>query len=205
MGRRKSSAYYARKATEAEARETYYRTRPARARAGDAVVEKNMQTYIYRSLLLKWTETAGDTTSNDHLPFRVDVSAASITKVTNAANVGLLGAETTAINTSIARPIRGSGIKPSKAEWSTGRATPVVRRTAWNTAWLQYYDNAEGAPQSNFSVPLSVAAGGFSAEDIGALFKRVFGGANKATYLGEKNGRAELSLESVGGYNAITT
>lgn len=205
MGRRKTANYYKKKAQEAEARETYYRNRPARPRGGDAVIQKNLTSFIYRSMLLKWTNTAGDQTSNDHLPFRIDVSARVISKVTNAANLGLLGVDTNTVNTSIARPIRGSGIRPSQANWYNGTGTPVPVKTAWNSSWTRYYDSAQGNAQSHFSAPLSVAAGGFGPVDIEAKFKALFAGNNKTAYLGASNGRAELKLEYASGLNAINT
>ena len=188
---KKTAAYYQRKAAEAERRETYFRTRPARPRAGTTVTQKNTQSFIYRSLFV--TIGSGDTAS--HVPYIVNVGAGNIAKIGNASTAGLLGGNSTAPEAQGARRIKNSGLHPSVARWSNGNATPVLRTTAWQTTWIQYHDNAEGEAQSSFSIPLSQAAGNFTAQDVIAKYKTIFEGVNKATLLGTKNGRAELQLE----------
>lgn len=204
MARRRSSADYEKKAADAKARENYYRTRPARPKAGNTLTAKDATTLIYRSLFLIFTTVPGDDTSKDHLPFKVEAGNKALAKVP-ANTVGLSGINATGINISLARPIRGSGIKPSKINWYNGAANPTIRTTAYGTKWAQYYDNAEGEAQSNFSLPVCRAAGSFGIADIVTSFKTIFSDANKTGLLGAKNGRAELDLEYAASFLSVTT
>lgn len=188
---RKTAAYYQRKAAEAERRETYFRTSPARPRAGTTVTQKNTQSFIYRSLFLR-TGT-GDTAF--HVPFTVNVGSNNVTKIGGANKVGLLGGNSTAPEAQGARRIKSSGLHPSTISWSNGSATPVLRTTAWQTTWVQYYDNATGDAQSNYSIPVSQAAGPITPQDILTAYKTIFSDAAKASLLGAKNGSAQLQLE----------
>jgi hypothetical protein len=209
MGKAKPAYYYERKATEAKARENYYRTRAPRPRAGTTVTQKNLETFVYRSLFLKFTTGANDATGTDHIPFKVSVGQGSLGKlgggVAAAAKVGLLTTGSPGALGELARPIRGSHIHPSMIRWSHGTATPVLRTTQYNTTWVQYYDNAAGEAQSNFSVPISKATGDFFPQDIVTTFKTIFSDAAKAGLIGAKNGRAELDLEYSGSFFSTDT
>ncbi len=209
MGKAKPAYYYERKAAEAKARENYYRTRAPRPRAGGTVVQKDLETYIYRSLFLKFTTGAGDATGTDHIPFRVSVGKGSLGKLGGgtaaAAKVGLLTTGAPGALGELARPIRGTHIHPSKIVWSTGTATPTPETTPYGTTWIKYYANAEGAAQSNFSAPISKATGDFFPQDLVASYKAIFSDAAKVGLLGAKNGHAELELEYVGSFFSTDT
>lgn len=193
MGKRKTSAYYNQKAAQAKARENYYATRPPRPRAGNTVKERNNATMIYRSLFEFWTTVPGDTASNDHMPYKVEVDNDSVAKVP-AVNVGLLPTNTTTINTSLAKSTKNL-ISPSRASWYSGAATPTVVTTAYNTSWIRYYDPGTGTTQSHFSIPISKASGSFTAADVFSTYNTIFGGTQKNTLMGAKNGSSELQLE----------
>jgi hypothetical protein len=96
-------------------------------------------------------------------------------------------------------------MKPSAARWYNGTGTPTIRTTAYGTKWTQYYDNATGAAQSHYSIPLSRAAGDFGIADIQTTFNNIFSDANRATLLGAKNGRAELDIEYASTFFSTTT
>lgn len=203
MGKRKTSAYYNQKAAQAKARENYYATRTPRPRAGGTVKERNNTTMIYRSLFEFWTNTVGDTSSNDHLPYKVEVDNDALTKV-SATSAGLLAVDTAAVNTSLAKSVR-KNLSPSRASWYNGVGTPTVVTTAYNSAWIRYYDSPAGGGQSHFSIPLSKGTGAFTAADIFNAYKTIFGGAQKTTLLGTKNGSSELRLEYSTRSNRIGT
>lgn len=203
MARRKTSAYYNQKAAQAKARENYYATRAPRPRAGNTVKERNNKTMIYRSLFDFWTTVPGDTASNDHFPYKVEVDNDALTKVTATA-AGLLETNTTSVNTSLAKSAKNI-IHPSRATWYSGTGTPVVVTTAYNSSWVRYYDSAAGGAQSHFSIPLSKASGSFTAADIFSAYNTIFGGAQKTTLLGAKNGSSELKLEYSARSNRIGT
>lgn len=203
MGKRKTSAYYTQKATQAKARENYYATRPPRPRAGNTIKERNNSTMIYRSLFEFWTTVPGDTASNDHLPYKVEVDNDAAAKVP-ATSVGLLATNTTTINTSLAKSTKNL-LSPSRATWFSGAATPAVVTTAYNTSWIRYYEPATGTAQSHFSMPITKAAGSFTAADVFATYNTIFGGAQKLTLLGAKNGSSELRLEYSTRSNRIGT
>lgn len=184
MSRMKPSWYYQRQATEAQARETYFRTRPAPV-TDNVVIQRASTTAYYRSMLRR--------TGADPAIIQVQVDNDALTKIQGGLTpIGLLS--TLPANT-IAFPQRGSGITPTKASWHSGKATPTVRRTAWNTAWTEYYDTTAG--RSHFSVPLSLATGEITAQALNTAFLAVFkpSGTASAAMLGAKNGRAQLTLE----------
>lgn len=158
---------------------------------------------IYRSLFEFWTTVPGDTASNDHLPYKVEVDNDSLSKVP-AASVGLLATNTTTVNTTLAKSTKRL-LSPSRASWYNGAATPAVVTTAYNTSWIRYYDPATGTAQSHFSVPISKASGSFTAADIFTAYNSIFGGAQKTALLGIKNGSSELKLEYSTRSNRIGT
>lgn len=203
MGRRKTSAYYNQKAAQAKSRENYYATRAPRPRAGNTIKQRNNKTLIYRSLFEFWTSVPGDTASNDHLPYRVEVDNDALAKV-SATSAGLLETNANTINLSLAKPTKNL-LSPSRASWYSGTGTPAVVTTAYNTTWVRYYDSAAGGAQSHFSVPISKASGSFTAADVFATYNTIFGGAQKNTLLGAQNGSSELRLEYSTRSNRIGT
>lgn len=205
MGKRKTSAYYQKKAVQAKARENHYANRPARPRAKNTVKQRNTVTYIYRALFKFWTLVPGDTDSNDHFPFKVEVDADALAKVPASA-AGIVSVGSYLGNPSLAEPAKGR-LHPSKASWYSGIATPVPVTTAWNSSWTRYYDQAAGTAQSHYSMPISKVLGSFSVEDVHTTFKNIFfpGGNPSIALLGTKNGSAELQLEYISSANRMGT
>lgn len=205
MGKRKTSAYYQQKATQAKARETYYASRPARPQAGGTVKEKNTATFIYRSVFKFWTTVPGDTDSNDHFPYKVEVDNDALQKVP-AASVGLVTVGSYTGNSSLAESVKRR-LSPSRASWYSGTGTPVPVTTAWNSSWIRYYDAATGDTQTHFSLPISKATGSFTAADVFTAFKSIFypAGVASTALLGAKNGAAELKLEYTTAANRISS
>lgn len=179
MGRMKPAWYYQRQANEAKARSDYFENRVPTV---DTTVNSRgaSTTLYYRSLLL--------TDGTDPLIFRVNVLNSTLA-ILPAASAGLKDALT---STEFAIPLRSSGVKPSKANWFLGDATPSAVATAWNTRWIRYYAQTAGAHRS---IPFTKSAGAFDAGDLQAAFNTLFTGSAGATKLGT-NGRAFLTLET---------
>jgi hypothetical protein len=189
----RSSNYYERQAEEAKKRETYFRTRPPRPANSTVVQREPTVSVLYRSMLIKQ--------DGDPAIFSVDVDSQALADVGGTAKCGLLAAlptpeaGSTAQNTPLR--LRGSGMKPTRAHWYKGVATPTVAQSKWGTNWTKYYET-----KSHKSVPMSTPSGTTVAIDqIRALFDAIFtttvDGATKAntTLLGTKNGRAYLEFE----------
>lgn len=177
MARRPSAAELERRAARARARESF--VRPPRP-AGTAVQQRGATSeFFYRSLLRKSDATT-------HQLFSVNVEDTTITAFGGAANAGLLadpGADTV-LNTR-------RTIKPTRAHWYRGRATPISQVSPWGSGWTQYYDN-----DTHRSVPFSRVTGAFDARDLKTAFNTLFGeGGSARGLLGGVNGRAYLDLE----------
>lgn len=177
----KPAWYYERQAQEAEARANYYRNRVPQDNA--SVRSRPTTVKYYRSLLVRQ--------GTDPTIFKVSVNNAALALVT-ATQAGLLDALTA---TETALNLRGSGVKPTKIHWYKGDASPVGRRTAWNSRYIRYYDTA--GTQSHYSMPFSRATGAFDPNDLKNAFNTLFSGSNRTTLLGAANGRAYLELEHV--------
>ena len=185
----RSSSYYERQAEEAKKRETYMRTRPPRPET--TVVKQRGATTeaFYRSMLIKQ--------GSDPAIFSVDVLASSLAAVGGPSACGLLEAMPAATAGSTAQNtplrVRGSGMKPSRAHWYKGMATPTVKQSRWGTNWTKYYDN-----DSHQSVPMSDLTGSsISPAKVQSVFDAIFKGATKTQLLGTKNGRAYLEFERI--------
>jgi hypothetical protein len=198
----KNAAYYERKAADAKAREAYYRNRQYTPKA--TVSQRDAESYIYRSMFLKFTG-AGDNTSNDHLPFSINVTAKAITAIGGANVVGLLGSNTTTVPTGLARPIKGTGLHPTMAMWYEGTATPRVGKTKWQVRSVKYYDSAADGSQTFYRVPISQAAGDFGVAQAVSTFQKIFTGTDKEKLLGRKNGRANLQIEYAPSFFAVNS
>ena len=134
MGRMRPSWYYRRQQEEAQRREDYRRTYGGPPQ--DTVLTPRGATVdlFYRSLFVR--------NGTDPQVFRVTVDAETVDTggesggLIPLANLGLL--ESPPENT-FPLPLRGSGMKPSRASWYTGDATPRYERTEWQTSWGRYY------------------------------------------------------------------
>lgn len=180
MARMRRAWYYQRQAREAQQREDFlenYQGPPE----GTTIQSRGPSTAVfYRSLALR--------SGTDHLFFStsVDNDSLAIVSATNAGLVTTLPANTTAL------PLRGSGIKPSRASWYRGDPNPTYVRSRWGTSYARNYQ-----PGTHRSVPLSRATGAFDAADLVEAFNGLFGpGGTLRGNLGT-NGRANLELERV--------
>jgi hypothetical protein len=182
----RSSSYYERQAEEAKKRETYMRNRPPRPVGATVTQKGGTTTTFYRSMLIKQGSSPAI--------FSVDVLTTSLDAVGGATACGLLATMPTDAGTqNTPLRVRGSGMKPSRAHWYKGVASPSVRQSKWGTNWTKYYDN-----NSHQSVPLSDATGTVVAiADVQTVFNSIFSGATKTQLLGTKNGRAYLEFERV--------
>lgn len=184
MGRMRPAWYYERQANEAQARADYYRNRTPPAEDTTIETRGAMTDVYYRSLI--------QIEGTDHLIYKTSVPQSTLNLVP-AADAGLL--TTLGVGQTASR-LRGSGIKPTKLHWYRGRATPIRRRTAWNTTVAVYYDDAAG--QSHYSIPFSRTTGNFDANDLKTAFEGLFGtGGTRRSLLGAANGRAQIEWESV--------
>ncbi len=185
MGRGiKPAWYYKQQMEQAEARENYFKNRPAPVPPATVNDRGPSTTLFYRSLLLK--------NGTDPVIFRVNVLNATVGQSgkLGVADVGLL--ETLPANT-MAFPTRGSGINPTKVYWQKGDTTPTRQTTDWGTKWTRYYDPTPG---SSGSSPFSKASGTFDAGDLQTAFNGLFGAnGTKRSLLGTENGRAWLEYE----------
>jgi len=184
----KPAWYYERQAAEAERRATYYRTRVP---AADTTVNPrgSTSTVYYRSLTKK--------VGSDHIKFNLNVLDSTLLLV-KPDDAGLLTAEEYNALTGAAKlsfGLRGSGVKPSRANWYRGAGTPVAKVTAWNTRYIQYSEADSDTRITHRSIPLSVKTGEFDAGDIAGVFQGIFSGTAKTTLLGAQNGRAQFTLE----------
>lgn len=179
-----SEAYYQRKAQLAAARRQYLANRPARP-AGTAVNSRGAATDVYyRSVTM--------VSGTEHLIYRTSVQNRTLALL-SATDAGL---KTTLAGTEVANRLKGSGVKPARAHWFGGDATPTVQTSPWGSNWTRYYSTA--GEQSHFSIPLSQATGVFSANDLADKFNALFGpGGTKRSLLGTANGRAYLEPEYV--------
>ncbi len=181
MGRMRPAWYYQRQADQAEARANYFRNRQPPPE-GQAVQSRGPAvTAYYRSLLVK--------DGTEHRVFSTSVYQDTITRLP-LADAGLL---TTLPAGTSARPLRKSGVRPTKIHWYSGNANATVVRTQWNSAWVRYYD-ATG--RSHFSIPFSEATGAFGPEQLTDQFELLFGtGGSRRALIGAQNGRAYIEFE----------
>ena len=181
MARIRPAWYYEQQAAEANRRETYFRNRTPTPPTGTVNSRGPQTTVYYRSLLLR--------EGTESIVFVTNVDNEALALV-SAANAGLL---TTAPTGSSPRPLRRSGVKPSRISWYRGDATPTRQTTAWQTSYIRY---STAGDRSHYSVPFSQASGVFDAGDLVDRFNQLFGaGGTGRTALGTANGRASLTLE----------
>lgn len=183
MGRIKPAWYYEKQATEAKAREEFYRNR--KPTDSTTVKKRSRRSMFYRSLFLK------NGTEASYL--KVSVSEAALSLL-SAANAGLLAELPEG---KFAYPIRGTGIKPTMISWYKGATTATAKKTSWGSRWIQYYDKT--GDQSHYSLPYSLTTGNVTAAALRAGFDGLFNSndGTQKSLLGEDNGRAWLDLESV--------
>lgn len=183
MGRIKPAWYYEKQATEAKAREEFYRNR--KPTDSTTVKKRSRRSMFYRSLFLKNGAEASY--------LKVSVSEAALTLLTEESS-GLL-AELP--DKKFAYPIRGTGIKPTMISWYKGAATATAKKTTWGSRWIQYYDKT--GDQSHYSLPFSLKTGDVTASALQAGFDGLFNSkdGSKKNLLGDDNGRAWMDLESV--------
>lgn len=141
MGRRLSAAIQKRRAELAEAREAYYRTRPAstvttvRARKTDSA--------IYSSYLIVNSAASED--------FRVSISDPAKTFFGGLTALGLRDpADVTSIVS-----IKPKGFKPAMVKAMVGTATPTASRSPWGTRVIKYSAGTTGAAQAHYQAPIS--------------------------------------------------
>jgi hypothetical protein len=184
MGRQRPAWYYERQAREATARENYFKNRTPTTE--DTTIEsRGPQTEVYYRSMIMMDAT-------DHLIYVTQVSNRALQAVT-AAEAGL---KTTLGENEVASRLRGSGIKPTRIHWYRGSANPVRRSTPWGTKVARYYAEQNG--RSHFSMPFSRHTGQFNADDLKDAFTDLFGpGGSKRALLGDSNGRAYISWETV--------
>lgn len=182
MGRIKPAWYYEKQATEAKAREDYYRNRTPTD--STTVNKRSRRKLFYNSLHLK--------TGTNPAIFEVYASENAL-QLVNAEEAGLLESLP---DGRFSIPVRGSGIRPSMIYWYQGATTATAKKTAWGTRWIQYYNST--GDQSHYSLPFSRTTGGVTVTTLRDAFGNLFGqGGSKRTLLGTDNGRAWLELEHV--------
>lgn len=178
MARMKPAYYYQRKATIAQARDTYRENNPPAPASGPIEGRGAATDLYYRSLSL--------TNGSDPLIFVVKVPTATLGLI-SATQLGLPTALTAG---QVGLRLRGSGVKPSKVHWFAGDATPTRQSTPWGSSWAKYYAD------KSYSAPFSRATGLFNASDLRDAFEALFGtGGTERALLGAANGRAWLELE----------
>lgn len=179
MGRMRPAWYLQRQTAEAVAREAY-RAAYAGPAPNTTIESRGASTTVYyRSLLLQ----AGV----DPLIFQTSVanSTLALLPVTDSGLLLTLGA------TDVSRPIRNSGVKPTRVAWYQGDPTPRTARSAWNTSYSRYY-----IPGTNRSTPFSKATGTLDASDLRTRFNTLFGeGGSRRSLLGASNGKASIVFE----------
>lgn len=190
MGRIKRAWYYQRKADAAERREQFLRNRQPTEKPYAPRQEKKEA--VYASSLLS---RAAANNARDSLVFKVKYpQVGGLT----AAKLGLFEV----LEYKEAPSVRKSNIYPTTVRWYHGIETPVRKRTQWGTAWIQYYENAQGGAQSHYSSPISAKQNYVTPAEQIAQFNQVFEGNEKTTLLGGKNGRAYLIMERLRGYGS---
>lgn len=182
MARMRPAWYYERQAQEAQARSDYFRNRTPPAE--DTTIEtRGQSTDVYYRSLIQLSGT-------DPLIYATSVYNSTLALIT-ATEAGLA---TTLGSGETASRLRGSGVRPTKIHWYKGRATPIRRRTDWNTSVAVYYDDS--AARSHYSVPFSRATGNFDANDLKVAFNALLGpSGTKRSVLGAANGRAYIEWE----------
>lgn len=190
MGRIKRAWYYQRKADAAERREQFLRNRQPTEKP--YTQRQDRKDGVYASSVL--TRVSADKTKTS-LVFKVKYP--EVGGLTTA-KLGLF--EVTDYKE--APSVRKSSIYPTTVRWYQGIATPTRKRTQWGTAWIQYYENAQGGAQSHYSSPISAKQPLVTPSDQIAQFSQVFEGSEKQALLGGKNGRAYLIMERLRGYGA---
>lgn len=183
MARLPSAAELQRRTNARLARETAINTRRAAGRPAGATVNRrgpNTQVY-YRSLFRK-------TSATDHVIYGIKEPTANLTAVGGASAVGLK------TELAVGEMSMGSTrreVRPTRAFWYQGDASPTVQRTDWGTSWSRSYQAG-----SHASVPLSKATGAYDAADMRTLFGALFGpGGTARAQLGTGNGLVYLRLE----------
>ena len=183
MARMRPAWYYERQAQEAQRRADYFRNQTPPVE--DTTIESRGQmTPVYYRSLIQMEGT-------NHLNYKTSVRTSTLALV-SAAKAGLL---TALPEGETSTNLKGSGVTPTKIHWYKGRATPIRRRSAWQTSVAIYHE--EG---SHRSMPFSIASGNFDANDVKEAFDGVFGTAQgnlRTTLLGAQNGRAHITWETV--------
>lgn len=179
MARRRPSYELQRELQQAEARETFIRN--YQGPAPDTVVNSRgpATTLYYRSLVMEQ--------GADRSIYPVNVLNSTLLLVP-AADAGLL---TTIPSGQTPQRLRGSGLKPSRAHWYTGRANATYVNSRYGTSYVRAYEAG-----SHRSIPFSVDTGAFTANDLSDQFQLLFGpSGTRRALLGAQNGRAYLELE----------
>lgn len=189
MGRIRRAWYYQRKAQQAERREQFLRNREPRTEGYKPRPER--KDAVYASACL----TAPGAANRTSLLFKVKYPDA---KGLTPNDLGLY----TVQEKPDAVPIRSAPIYPTTARWFEGTSNPQRVTTQWGTAWIRYYEPAQGNQNSHYSAPLSAKGDRITPESQLTTFNQLFEGAKKTTLLGGKNGRAYLVLERLKGYGA---
>lgn len=190
MGRIKRAWYYQRKADAAERREQFLRNREPAERNYKA--RESRKEAVYASISQMVEGGNSQTASQLYQVKFPQTSGLDETKL------GLFTVE----EKKYAFSIRNAPIYPTTVRWYKGTGNPQRMRTQWGTAWIRYYEVAEGNSHSHYSSPLSAKAARVEAKDQLKTFADAFRGEQASGLLGGKNGRAYLTLERLRGYSA---
>jgi hypothetical protein len=141
MGRRKTAAQQQREYTIAQARETYYRTRPASTLT--TVRKREMETRVYASTLLK-------TGTNSSL-IKVPISKTAMTFFGGDTALGLRTIQ------AITDPVspKPKNFQPAQVHAMIGTATPTASQSPWGSRVIKYSTATTGAAQAHYNAPIS--------------------------------------------------
>jgi hypothetical protein len=142
MARRASAAVLQRRAALAQARETYYKNKPASTVT--TVRKRALDSYIYSSYLL--TDQQGESER-----MLIQASAASVAKFGGAS--ALLLVDPASVTTTLAR--KPKGFKPAMVHAMEATATPTAKVSPWGTRVINYANPTAGTEQAHFSAPIS--------------------------------------------------
>lgn len=179
MARRRSVAALQRELNEAQARAAYITNNPGPAVGTQVQSRGASRSLYYRSLIMG--------SGASRTIYTVNVLAATAAIMTPAQ----AGLKETLETTESTNRLRGSGVKPTRAHWYRGEATPNYVRSRYGTTYARTY--VQG---SHRSMPFSIVTGDFSADDLADSFRTLFFGSGALrSQLGAANGRAYLEFE----------
>lgn len=160
MGRRRTAAQIKRQAELAEARELYYKNKPASTLT--TVRKREIEPVVYGSYSIK-TATASD-------QYKLQASKAAVVFFGGLTALGLRDPDV------VTDPISGKprNFKPAQVNAMIATATPTASVSPWGTRVIKYSAATTGTSQAHYVAPISAPSAVVSYDNVDARATTIF-------------------------------